>query len=61
VEKFVGVSEAIVDLVQGDASAGGKEWNVVQIEELASAAVRDGFVTVIHPADVVPLFNKRRP
>ena len=60
-EKFVGVSEAIVDLVQGDASAAGKEWNVVQIEELANAAVRNGFVTVIHTADVVPLYNKRRP
>jgi len=59
--KFVGVSEPIADVVQDeDEVEGNNEWNVVQIEQLANAAVQDGYITVIHHMENVSLFNRHK-
>ena len=59
--KFVGVSEPIADAVQVEAGPeGSNEWNVVQIEQLANAAVQGGYITVIHRMNAVSLFNRHR-
>ena len=59
--KFVGVSEPIADVVQDEGGTeSSSEWNVVQIEQLANAAVQNGYITVIHRMDNVSLFNRHK-
>jgi len=56
--KFVGVTEPIAEAFQDNAGPESNDWNVVQIEELADAAIQSGYITVIHRMEPVPLFNK---